>query len=270
MKQAKGILIGIIFSSIFWFSCQDSSWKPVNTILLDGISPIGITTIDDIIWLSDGDHNRLVSIDDSGHVTSEISDVERPMHVSSQEGKLYVPSYGTDQILTFKGGEIDTLSIAEELEAPGAVDISGGRIAIADFYNHRIVYYNGTAWTVIGSKGKADGELHYPTDVQFAHDKIYVADAYNNRGQVFDLEGNHLMTFGQDEGFNAATGIFVDEDQIFLTDFENDRVVIFDLLGQVNQIIDTGLNKPTDVAMINQQIWIINYIGKYISTYSRG
>ena len=78
------------------------------------------------------------------------------------------------------------------------------------------------------------------------------------------------MTFGQDEGMNAATGIFVDEDQIFLTDFENDRVVIFDLLGQVNQIIDTGLNKPTDVAMINQQIWIINYIGKYISTYSRG
>jgi hypothetical protein len=68
---------------------------------------------------------------------------------------------------------------------------------------------------------------------------------------------------------NAATGIFVTDHELFLTDFENDRVVVFDHRGVVKQYIDTGLNKPTDVIIINDQLWILNYMGKYITCYSR-
>ena len=38
-------------------------------------------------------------------------------------------------------------------------------------------------------KGNELGELNYPTDIQILKDKIVVADAYNNRIQIFDKQG---------------------------------------------------------------------------------
>ena len=73
----------------------------------------------------------------------------------------------------------------------------------------------------------------------------------NNRIQVLDLVGNHLQTIGEDQGMNAATGIYTDGSEIYITDFEHDRVLIFDMEGKVVQIIDQGLNKPTDVLLHN-------------------
>jgi DNA-binding beta-propeller fold protein YncE len=184
-------------------------------------------------------------------------------------GRLYVPSYTNDIILIYHGENIDTAQVDIELDAPSGVDLMDNRMIIADFYNHRLVYNDGQQWRTIGEAGSENGQLNYPTDVQFHKDKIYVADAYNNRAQVFDLSGQHIMTLGSELDLNAATGIFVTDQEIFLTDFENDRVVVFDHSGVAQQFIDTGLNKPTDVIIINDQLWILNYMGKYITSYSR-
>lgn len=267
IQYVISIIVGL--SILLSTSCTDSGWKPTGTIILEGISPIGISYLDSTVWIADGDNNRVIAINENGLITKEINPVERPMHISSMNGRLYVPSYTNDIILIYQGENVDTVQVDIELDAPSGVDLMGNRIVIADFYNHRLVYYDGQQWRTIGEEGNEDGQLNYPTDVQFHKDKIYLADAYNNRAQVFDLSGQHIMTMGSDLDLNAATGIFVTDHEIFLTDFENDRVVVFDHTGAVIQYIDTGLNKPTDVILINDQLWIINYMGKYITTYSK-
>ncbi len=269
----KGILkcIGIVSGLLFILSaCSESKWEPNETILLGETTPIGIATLQDEIWLSDGNNNRLVQIDNSGKVIGQPIDIERPMHISSDDKTLYIPSYGMDKIIISDGKSLsDSLSIPMELDAPAAVDISGQMKAVADFYNHRVLFFNGSEWIEIGKKGKSNGEMHYPTDLQFFGDKLYVADAYNNRGQVFDLMGNHILTFGEDLGFNAATGIFVNGEHIILTDFENDRVGFFDHDGNHLYWIQEGLSNPADVGEVNNKLWILNFGGKYITVLEK-
>ena len=38
-----------------------------------------------------------------------------------------------------------------------------GNFAIADFYNHRILFGNKGDWISFGKEGKAEGEFYYPT-----------------------------------------------------------------------------------------------------------
>lgn len=90
-----------------------------------------------------------------------------------------------------------------------------------------------------------------------------IADFYNNR-----------IVLNRGEGWkskmNASTGIYVSDEEIMITDFENDRVLIYDHEGALIQIIDKGLNKPTDLFVSGDQLFITNYKGRYISLYKKG
>lgn len=248
-------------------SCGGPQWEAGEPILLENVSPIGIDVTDDGIWLSDGDRSTLLEINEAGVVLSKMEELERPMHIEVKDGSIYVPSYGLDAILKIKGSSVDTLEVGYPMDAPAGVSVDGNRIAIADFYNHRILYFDGTTWSKYGGdkKGKEDGQYDYPTDVQIVGDKIYIADAYNNRGQVISTSGEHLLTFGVDQDMNAATGIYVTEDEIWMTDFEHDRILIFDLDGKVKQILAEGFFKPTDVVVKGNVAYVANYKGGYIS-----
>jgi hypothetical protein len=67
---------------------------------------------------------------------------------------------------------------------------------------------------------------------------------------------------------NASTGIFVGY-EIYVTDFENNRVLIYSLDGKLVQIIDKDLDKPTDVFVKDDVLYIANYKGKNLMTYKR-
>ncbi|MBK7226511.1 MAG: hypothetical protein IPH96_14315 [Saprospiraceae bacterium] len=41
--------------------------------------------------------------------------------------------------------------------------------------------------------------LHIPQIFKYSIRKIYVADAYNHRVQIFDLNGNHKSTLAENE-----------------------------------------------------------------------
>ena len=257
--------IGYFFLLFLLISCNKTEWKSSGSIILKGIAPIGISIVNNEIWISDGDNNRIVVTDFKGAITRQYEDIERPMHIEEYEGKIYVPSYMSDHIVEISNGQIDTISFDEELEAPAAISLSENQIVIADFYNNRVVVEKNGITHAIGKKGKGELEFNYPTDVQIAGDKIYVADAYNNRIQVLDSDGGFVQFIGEDQGINAATGLFVNAENIFVTDFENDRILIFDLTGNVQQIIDQGLNKPTDLLVHEGSLYVTNYKGKYIS-----
>ncbi len=251
-------------------SCQKrAEWTKSSSVDLGEITPIGLTYSNGNIWIADGDNNRLVELSKDGQVKNTFDGFERPMHLASAENAIYIPEYGSDHIIKFVNGEKTIMPMQDSLDAPAGVDVRGKEIAIADFYNHRILYFDGNTWAAFGKKGKAAGEFHYPTDIQLTDDKIYIADAYNNRVQVLDKTGKSLQVIGEAEGMNAATGIYVSEQEIFVTDFENDRVLIYDFVGKLTQTIAEDLSKPTDILMIGADLYIANYKGKNLVVYRK-
>ena len=260
------ILIGI--SVLVLASCtqEAKTWQLENTIALDGISPLGISFIKDEMWIADSDHNRVVRLNKNGKIQEEISDIQRPMHICSSSDHLLIPEFGKDQILHWKNGQRDTIDLEEKLDAPAGVACFQSEMAIADFYNHRILYFDGSAWKSIGEEGKEMGEFYYPTDVQITETEIIVADAYNNRVQVFNKKGEFISVLGDDLGMNAATGIYRDSKELIITDFENDRVFILEESGKMIQEIKE-LSKPVDAIIHKNRLLILNYKSKEIKQY---
>jgi len=256
---------------IFAFSCTtgEQQWTQTGTIDLGETTPIGLTMQGENLWVADGDHNRLVEISLNGEVQQSIEDFERPMHITEKNGVVYIPEYGSDNIIQLKNGNRTVLEIPDSLDAPAGVDMYNNEIAIADFYNHRVLFFDGKKWMSIGKEGKAKGELYYPTDITIGEDKIFVADAYNNRVQIFDKKGNSLQLIGETEKLNAATGIFANTEEIIITDFENNRVLVYNHEGEVKQILSKEINKPTDILIENGTMYIANYKGKNINIYKK-
>ena len=242
------------------------SWNFVKNIPLDSFGIISIAAAENgNFWLSDADNNQLILLDKDGKVLEQKQGFERPMHLSKVGDALLIANYGADNNLCFQNGKSEILPLKEKFDAPSGIDKSGEKVAVADFYNHRIVYFDGEKKLTFGKKGNGVGELTYPTDVQFANEKIYVADAYNHRVQVYDLAGKHLQTIGEAEQMNATTGVFVNEKNVFATDFENNRILIYDLEGKLVQEIKDNLDKPTDVLVIDNQLFVTNYHGRFLS-----
>ena len=158
-------------------------------------------------------------------------------------------------------------SVFLDLDAPAAVSVLGVEKAVADFYNNRILFNDGHVTISFGKEGKGEGEFYYPTDVQLTDSLIWVADAYNNRVQVFDKKGNFLKMIGHDQKMNAATGIFVSQDEVLVTDFENDRVLVFDYDGNLKQELNDSIEKPTDMIIFKEQLNVINYRSGQISIF---
>jgi len=281
MKISISVLILLILST----SCKreqsaekieetPSQWVYDTTIELEGINPIGIAMYGDTFILSDGDHNRIVYVNQSGELLRELKDFERPMHIDYGKGKdgmqLLVPEYGRDSVAIMTGKQRAYVQFKDSLDAPGAATISGNMIAVADFYNNRILVKKGGEEFSFGKEGDADGDFYYPTDVQILDDRMYVADAYNNRGQVFDLNGKFIVKFGQNDSLNAATGIFKSEKNIFLTDFENDRIMVYNNNYQKIQALKKSIHKPTDVITVGDSLlFITNYRKGQIIKYKK-
>ncbi len=259
MRNIFILIVGLILLGCKNTDYAEKQWTYVKTIELNGVNPIGITYSGKELWVSDGDHNRVVSIDKDGVILKEIDSLDRPMHLGSEKQTLYIPQYGNDQIEEVKEGKRVTMVLRDSLDAPAAVDVLGDFVAIADFYNNRILCFDGTAWFSFGTEGKGEGEFYYPTDVQLTDNAIWVADAYNNRVQVFDRSGAFQHEFGTEQKMNAATGIFVTERQFMVTDFENSRVLIFDHEGVLVQELTQEIGKPTDVLVMDGKLYVTNY-----------
>jgi len=264
-------IITLVFCLPF-FACHSiTSWQLESTISIEGINPIGIAKTKEGIWLSDGDHNRLVLIDEKGSIVRAIDSLDRPMHISGNS-RLLIPLYGEDLILdynTFSVNQkkVNTIKVPYALDAPAGVWRNKNEIAIADFYNNRVLFGVNEKWISIGGKGKTNGKFNYPTDIQITENFIWVADAYNHRVQLFDKKGAFLKAIGVDQKMNAATGIFVSETALFVTDFENDRVLVFDHDGALQQEISENIEKPTDVLLVGEHLYCINYRNEILNVF---
>ena len=279
MKCVQKLGVALLVISALSCTSKDKGWVFEKQIALQGVNPIGISGVNDHLWLSDGDHNRVVKIDVSGAVLTTIDSLDRPMHIDMHNNQIMIPQYGNDEVVVYKISSGDDVSSKplkvvqtnDSLDAPAGVSFRESEIAIADFYNNRIHYKNQSGqWIVFGKEGKGAGDFYYPTDVQLTASKIWVADAYNNRVQAFDKKGNHLKTIGFDQKMNATTGIYVTQTHLLCTDFENNRVLVFDLDGKLIQQLDQTVSKPTDVFVKDNVLYVANYKGSSLSVFRWG
>ena len=257
-------IIPAIVLSMAISSCGSKEWTTDRQIDLGNNAPIGIAADATGYWISDGNNNELIQFDLSDNQVSKIEEFDRPMHIAYFDGQVYIPEYGSDQITIIRDGNKSIFELKDSLDAPAGIAISGEDVAIADFYNHRILLKTEGTWKSIGKEGKGPKDFYYPTDVQFYGDRLFVADAYNNRIKVLDRSGRVLNSFGQEEEINAAIGLYVSEDQVFVMDQENDRVLVYNHEGALLQSIEKGFDKPIDAAMVGNEVYVINFGGKNI------
>lgn len=254
---------------LFILSCSsEQEWTFSEKIVLpEDVRPLGLTMKDNLLWVSDPDNNRILLIDNQGTVLDSVIDLARPMHITSNEGAVYIPNFTSDSITVLSDQDLKSLVVNDSLDAPASVVMMDKTIAIADFYNHRVLLIENDKITQIGSEGRTDGLLYYPTDVALTKELVVVADAYNNRVQVFDRKGQFTKVIGWQENIRVATGVEVLKDQIFVTDFYGNRVLVYDFDGNLLQTLSEHFNKPTDVVIQNDTMYVANYASNEVVLY---
>lgn len=244
-------------------------WKFEDQLQFKDIFPLGIVVEKENIWVSDPGKNRIIKMDFNGKIVEEFSNFHRPMHISLFESNVYVPEYLNDSIKTISDEKVTVVPVPVNLDAPGGVDVSETTMAIADYYNHRVVLKQNGDIITIGKKGHNKGELFYPTDVEIHHELIYVADAYNHRVQVFDLDGKFQKMVGNNDKINVAAGLAVSGNSIYITDFYGNRVLIYHKSGKLKQVLDKHLDKPTDIYRNKNTLFITNFGEGSLTKYGK-
>lgn len=117
---------------------------------------------------------------------------------------------------------------------------------------------------VWGEKGRAPGQFNDPTGITVTKNEVFVADARNNRIQVFDFEGNFKRQFGSEgEGIGQLLrpmGITVYGDKLYVAEFWNNRIQVFKLDGTPLKIVvlnNSPLNFPGGIAVTSRETLLI-------------
>lgn len=117
-------------------------------------------------------------------------------------------------------------------------------------------------WVSSEAKGDGPGEFRRPTGVAVSPDgTVHVADAFQDRVQSFDKEGNFIGQWGEHgknhDQFDGPHGLAADgQGRVYVTDFVNKAVKRFDSDGEFRGTIGRSgqwgrgsLDYPTDVAV---------------------
>ncbi len=134
----------------------------------------------------------------------------RTLYVADSESNI-IRAVGTDaggDVLTLAGGDLfefgdrDGVGDDVRLQHPLGLALHGGRLFIADTYNHKIKVLDPRTRRVstfagTGKEGQADGgraEFYEPGGISAARGRLYVADTNNHAVRVVDLSTKQTTT----------------------------------------------------------------------------
>ena len=206
---------------LFGWECLDSELDPVVKFDANGnaVESFGGGMF---IW----PHG--IDVDSDGNVW--VTDAVRSRHIPDGDprGHQVVKFSPTGEVLLVLGTPGEAGSGPDHFDSPADVVVAeNGDIFVADGHepesNNRIVKYasDGSYIGEWGGTGYAPGQFRgvhaIAIDLQ---GRVFVADRWNNRVQLFDQQGEHLASWTQ---FGRPSGIAFDEHgRIYVADSESD------------------------------------------------
>jgi PKD repeat protein/uncharacterized protein YjiK len=223
------------------------------------------------VYVADTGNNRIQIYDSGGHYVAtwgtygsgddQFNDLDG-VAVDSN-GNIYVADSGNHRVQVYDGDRqyVATLGVTgvsgtddSHFNRPYGVAVdNSGNVYVADGENNRVqkcvvVGSGGTCVPFVGTVGEwDDGFDHFgvPRDVAVDDQgRVYVADIYNQRVQVFDSDGSYLTTIGGQWGSSSgqmrqAAAVDVDSaGNVYIADHRNHRIQKFSPgvpgWGQVN------------------------------------
>lgn len=114
-----------------------------------------------------------------------------------------------------------------------------------------------------GVAGPGNDQLYYPTDIFVdTTGKVYVADHFNHRVQIFDHDYHYLATLGttgvlgiENDKFHYPTTVFVDpDDNIYVSEKMNHRVQIFNSSLEYQSTLGSTNVSGNGIGQFNQPV----------------
>jgi DNA-binding beta-propeller fold protein YncE len=206
----------------FGFECLDSELDPVLKFDPDGnlVASFGGGLF---IW----PHGIDVDAQGNVWVTDAVSAARTP---PGRRGHQVVKFSTTGEVLMTLGTPSQPGAGRDHLNAPADVVIApDGAIFVADGHdenaNNRVVKFSpdGEYLMEWGGHGYAPGQFRTLHAIALdRRGRLFVADRFNNRVELFDQQGQHLATWTQ---FGRPSGVFFDrDDRIYVADSESDDV----------------------------------------------
>jgi ABC-type lipoprotein export system ATPase subunit/sugar lactone lactonase YvrE len=109
---------------------------------------------------------------------------------------------------------------------PVGIATDGERLFVCEYgANDRVQVFDstGTPLLAFGKSGTGDGEFQRPSGICWRDGRVYVADAVNNRVQVFAEDGRFQRVIGGD-GFYLPYDIALDGDALIVVEYGGARV----------------------------------------------
>jgi DNA-binding beta-propeller fold protein YncE len=117
-----------------------------------------------------------------------------PRDVTVAGGIVYVADSNGNRVVELDGATGEQVGSFGGLHNPQGIAVAAnGTIWVADTASNRLVEFapDGTKLQALGSTsgatGTAHGTFNHPTHLEIANGKLYVADEYNDRIEVFTL-----------------------------------------------------------------------------------
>ncbi|MEZ4708283.1 MAG: NHL repeat-containing protein [Caldilineaceae bacterium] len=260
-------------------------------------NPNGVMVTAAFIYVADTDNNRIQIFDRStltfvanmGGSWGEANDeFKHPSDVTvDAAGNIYVADFVNSRVQQFNANRAYSRTFgvtgvpyvtdgSHYFRPEGIAVAADGSLYIAEVNGKRIVKLNATGsplWSIgqldlDGGWSRSNDRFDSPVDIALdSKGRVYVADRWNNRIQIFDTNGNYQssltgITNGATvDNFNCPYGIATDRtDRLYVADSCNQRVVIFDAaLNHLKTLGTKGesgadnahFNEPSDVVINN-------------------
>ncbi len=198
----------------------------------------------------------------------------RPMDVAvAHGGSIWVADLGHATLLCFTSeGETCPVHAAAVHGAVGLDVREDGATFVAEPLSSQVRAVRGTARWALGGRGGAAGQLDGPTDVlALADGELLVADADNDRVQVFDAEGRARASWKgpPERPFMRPTGIAEADEIVHVADSGRHRVVALDREGAVLaswslEPSPSPLDSPARIAAAGDRVYVADAAGDRI------
>ncbi|NIR44865.1 MAG: 6-bladed beta-propeller [Gemmatimonadetes bacterium] len=202
---------------------------------------------DSLLYVADFSGDRVVALDTAGRIVrvvggrsgSGVGELDAPGGAALLGDTLFVADFYNHRVQSFGPARRESVGtpgrvLPGRLHYPTDVAVSDSLVYVGDAYNHRIQVFRSDgahleSWggpLGIGLPGPFKGWFRVATGVEVADGKVYVADFYNDRIQIFSEAGGFL---GQvDTLLNRPTDSAVAPDgTLYVADYGNRRIVRF-------------------------------------------